>query len=320
MTHTMTVRFWGARGSHPVSGAAYLRYGGNTPCIEIQAGQHTIILDAGTGIIQLGKDLLARAKASGAGVEATLLFSHMHHDHTQGFPFFTPAYIGSSHLRIFGPGIFEKDLEETLAKTMLPPAFPVSLAELPSLREISTFREADVLYLGAAVGGALLRNRYHAADETLTPDADTVRIRTLRSYAHPDDVLIYRIEWRGKSVVYATDTEGYVNGDQRLAAFAQGTDLLIHDAQYTEEHYMGLMPGFGATQGFGHSTAPMACGVARAAEVRQLVLFHHEPQYRDEIIADIETKAQRLFVNTVSAYEGLTIPLVAAPAQAEKSP
>jgi phosphoribosyl 1,2-cyclic phosphodiesterase len=300
-----------------VSGAAYLRYGGNTPCVEIQAGKHILILDAGTGIIQLGKDLLARAKASGSGVEATLLFSHMHHDHTQGFPFFTPAYIGTSHLRIFGPGIFERDLEETLAKTMLPPAFPVSLAELPSLREISTFRESDVLFLGDAVGGALLRNRFHASEEPVTIDDDIVHIRTLRSYAHPDDVLIYRIEWRGKSVVYATDTEGYVNGDQRLAQFAQGADLLIHDAQYTEEHYLGQMPGFGATQGFGHSTASMACGVARAAQVKQLVLFHHEPQYRDEIIADIETKAQRLFANTVSAYEGLTIAMETQPTAAK---
>lgn len=309
MTQPMTVRFWGARGSHPVSGAAHLRFGGCTPCVEIQAGTQTLILDAGTGIIQLGKSLMARSKAAASPVQATLLFSHMHHDHTQGFPFFTPAYSGTSHLHIFGPGIFEKDLEETLARTMLPPAFPVSLAELPSLRDICTFRESDVLLIGDSVGGAVLRNRFRDEIKDIAPDQDVVQVRALRSYAHPDGVLIYRVEWCGKSVVYATDTEGYVSGDQRLTEFAQGADLLIHDAQYTEEHYLGNIPGVAATQGWGHSTATMACGVAHAAQVKQLVLFHHEPQYGDDMIADIEAKAKGLFANTTAAYEGLILSL-----------
>src|SRR5687767_4489667 len=107
MSHTMTIKFWGVRGSHPVPGSATVRYGGNTPCVEVRAGQHMIILDAGTGIIGLGKDLVRRSREQGGPIEATLLFSHMHHDHTQGFPFFTPAYIGPSRLHIFGPGIFE---------------------------------------------------------------------------------------------------------------------------------------------------------------------------------------------------------------------
>lgn len=307
MNQAMTIRFWGARGSHPVSGAAYLRFGGNTPCVEIEAGDHTIILDAGTGIIELGKSLMARSIESDAPIQATILFSHMHHDHTQGFPFFMPAYRGTTHLRIFGPGIFEKDLAETLARTMLPPAFPLTLNELPSLKDICAIRETDVLLIGEPVGEVTLHNRFHGPMDTLS--RDVIQVHTLRSYAHPDGVLIYRIEWRGKSVVYATDTEGYVNGDQRLAAFAADADVLIHDAQYTEDHYMGKMKGFPATQGWGHSTAAMACGVAKAANVKQLVLFHHEPQYHDTVIVGIEAHAKTLFANTVAAHEGLTIKL-----------
>ena len=121
----MIVRFWGVRGSYPVPGSRTVRYGGNTACVEVQAGAHTIILDAGTGIINLGLELLRRARANGnKPVVATLFFSHMHHDHTQGFPFFRPAYVGASTLHILGPKVFQSDLEETLSHAMLPPSFP----------------------------------------------------------------------------------------------------------------------------------------------------------------------------------------------------
>jgi ribonuclease BN (tRNA processing enzyme) len=119
--------------------------------------------------------------------------------------------------------------------------------------------------------------------------------------------MVYRIEWGGHALVYATDTEGYVGGDRRLVSFARGADLLIHDAQYAEEHYNGQLAGFPATQGWGHSTAAMACEVARAAGIRQLALFHHEPQYDDEMIHVIEVRARQEFPNVVSAYEGLEI-------------
>jgi len=306
MTDTMTIKFWGVRGSHPMPGTSTMRYGGNTPCVEVSTGKQTLILDAGTGIIGLGRDLLRRAAGTSQPVEATLLFSHMHHDHTQGFPFFVPAYIGTSKLHIFGPGIFERDLEDMLAHTMLPPSFPVALQELPSLRIMRSVHETDVILLGESVGGVAVRNVFHQQVES---DSDLVRIRVLHSYAHPGDVLIYRIDWREHSVVYATDTEGYEGVDQRLAAFARGAEVLIHDAQYTEEHYLGRLPGFPSTQGWGHSTARMACDVANAAGVGRLVLFHHEPRYDDEVIASIEAQSQARFANTVAAHEGLEIRL-----------
>ena len=306
MADTMQVKFWGVRGSFPVPGSETVRFGGNTPCVEIRANGHTIILDAGTGIVNLGNDLIRRAREAGGPVRATLLFSHMHHDHTQGFPFFNPAYIGSSVLNIFGPRVFERDLEETLAHAMLPPNFPVALQEMNSFKIVRNMTETDVILIGEAVGGLVVRNFYH---ETIEDDPELVRIKALRSYAHPEGVLVYRIEWRGKSVVYATDTEGYVDTDQRLVAFSQGADLLIHDAQYSEAHYLGKLPGFGATQGWGHSTPEMACAVAAAAKVKQLVLFHHEPRYNDDAIAELEKGAQAVFAAARAAFEGLEITL-----------
>ena len=303
MSETMRVTFWGVRGSFPVPGPDTVRFGGNTPCVEVQANGHTIILDAGTGIVRLGNDLLRRAKEKSEPVRATLLFSHMHHDHTQGFPFFTPAYVGSSVLNIFGPRVFERDLEETLAHSMLPPSFPVALQEMNSLKFVRNMTETDVILLGKTEDAVTVRNFYH---EQVEDDPELVRIKALRSYAHPEGVLIYRIEWRGKSVIYATDTEGYVNTDQRLAAFAKGADLLIHDAQYSEAHYLG-QDGVAATQGWGHSTPQMACAVAKTAGVKRLVLFHHEPRYTDDMITGLEAQAKTIFPEAQAAFEGLSI-------------
>lgn len=304
MTETIRVTFWGVRGSHPVPGPNTVRFGGNTPCVEVQIGQHTIILDAGTGIINLGNDLLRRAKATNEPVRAILMFSHMHHDHTQGFPFFTPAYVGSSVMHIFGPRIFERDLEDTLAHSMLPPSFPVTLQEMNSLKRIHNLRETDMILLGESHDALQIRNFYH---ENVDAPPEVIKITCLRSYAHPENVLIYRIVWHDKCLVYATDTEGYVNTDQRLVAFARGANLLIHDAQYSESHYLGKLNGAGSTQGWGHSTPQMACAVAATAGVDQLVLFHHEPRYDDAMISAMEAEAQKIFPNTRAAYEGLTL-------------
>jgi ribonuclease BN (tRNA processing enzyme) len=134
-------------------------------------------------------------------------------------------------------------------------------------------------------------------------------IRVHKSYAHPGGVYVYRITWRGKSIVYATDTEGYVGTDKRLVAFAKDADVLIHDAQYSDEHYWGGLTGFPSTQGYGHSTVSMACGVAAAARVRGLILFHHDPSYSDRMVAGMEADAKEMFSATQASYEGLEIVL-----------
>ena len=297
MSDALTINFWGVRGSHPTPGAGTVKYGGNTACVEVRAGNKSLILDAGTGIIPLGHELAQRASALKGPLEVILLFSHLHHDHTQGFPFFAPAYLPNARLHIFGPGISPEVLETVLENNQSPTTFPVELREMLSAKNIRSVRETQFIVWDER--GVHLTE----ADKNFGDEALTVRIH--RSYAHPGGVYIYRIEWRGRSVVYATDTEGYVGTDRRLVDFARGADLLIHDAQYVEEHYRGQMAGFPATQGYGHSTATMACKVAALADVGKLVLFHHDPAYDDEMVAENEAVARTLFPKTLAAYEGL---------------
>lgn len=296
------VRFWGVRGSYPVPGPSTVRYGGNTPCVELQVGNHTIILDAGTGIIGLGKELVRRSRQNNnKPIVATILLSHMHHDHTQGFPFFAPAHLGSSILYILGPHTFERKLEESLRHVVLTPNFPVSLQELPSFKIITTVREPDTLILDQKTLDLRIYNIFR---DTIRCSPDTVRVHIHKSYAHPiNGVYIYRVEWKGKSVVFASDTEGYIGTDRGLVNFARHTDLLIHDAHYTEEDYVQ------GKQGWGHSTAQMACDVAHLCGAKKLVLFHHHPEYDDAKVAQIEREAQQRFPNTVSAYEVMEIVL-----------
>jgi phosphoribosyl 1,2-cyclic phosphodiesterase len=297
----LIVRFWGTRGSYPVPGPHTVRFGGNTTCVEVQAGNHTLIIDAGTGIINLGHDLLRRSKERGAPIRATLLLTHMHHDHTQGFPYFPPAYLGSSVIHILGPRTFEEDLDETLSHAVLPPSFPISLAEMPSLKVIRSLRDTEIILLDGETSEPQV---YNAFRDVVAPGPDAVRIFTHKSYAHPrNGVYIYRIEFHGRSVVFASDTEGYVDTDQRLVQFARNADLLIHDAQYSADEYTR------SKQGWGHSTPQMAAEVARQSGAKRLVLFHHEPRNDDAQIAELECEAQRLFPEAVAAFEGLEIAL-----------
>lgn len=307
--NTMSVKFWGVRGSHPVPGESTLRFGGNTPCVEIQAGDQTLILDAGTGIVGLGRDLLKRC--AGAPCRVNLFFSHMHHDHIQGFPFFSPAYSPTSELFIFGPDLQGRTLEQSLTELMAPPYFPVSIGELAAKKAFYSLADRQVVVLPGLDQPPVVYPGHELPSE-LPEDAIVVHI--LRSYGHPGGVYIYKIQWRGQTVVYASDTEGYVNVDRRLVDFCREADLLIHDSHYSEAHYLGLAPGFPSTQGYGHSTPRMATDVARAAEVKRLALFHFEPQYDEEMIASIEQEACLYFPQTCAAYEGLEI-LVGEPVE-----
>ncbi len=301
MSDELRVKFWGVRGSYPTPGAGTVKYGGNTACVEVRAGERMIVLDAGTGIIPLGREL-ARRRVT----EVVLLFSHLHHDHTQGFPFFAPAYLPKARLHVFGPGGTPETLSQVLENNQSSETFPVSLRDMASAKDIQSVRESQVIVWGGA--GV----RVTESSEGLGNDNDAVVIRIHKSYAHPGGVYAYRITWRGKSVVYATDTEGYVGTDRRLAQFAKDADVLIHDAQYSEEHYWGQLAGFPSTQGYGHSTAAMACEVAAAARVGQLILFHHDPTYPDALVNSMEASARARFGEARAAQEGMEIKLTGA--------
>src|SRR4030095_1324670 len=297
MSNELKIKFWGVRGSYPTPGAGTVKYGGNTASVEVCAGKRTIILDAGTGIIPLGREL-ARTKRAG---EILLLLSHLHHDHTQGFPFFVPAYLPNAKLHIYGPDGTHESMKNVLERNQSSETFPLGLRDMASSKDIQAVRESQVIVWDEA-GVRVAESAIGLRDE-----AGGIRIH--KSYAHPGGVFVYRITWRGKSVVYATDTEGYVGTDKRLVKFAKDADIMIQEAQYLDEHYWGQLDGFPSTQGFGHSTVTMACEVALASEAGQLILFHHEPSYTDDVIAGMERTAKRLFADSVAAYEGLEFTL-----------
>ncbi|MCK6568772.1 MAG: MBL fold metallo-hydrolase [Chloroflexi bacterium] len=296
MNRDFTVKIWGARGSYPTPGANTVKYGGNTSCAQINAGGRTIILDAGTGIIPLGRELVKKQN-----FELLILFSHLHHDHTQGFPFFAPAYLPKAKLHIYGPGGTAETVKHVLEHNQSSDTFPISLRDMASNKDIRSLRESQVIVWD--------EDGVRVCESSPSPGPEAVVIRIHKSHAHPGGVYHYRIEYQGKSVVYATDTEGYAGMDRRLIQFARDADALIHDAQYSDDHYYGCLAGFPSTQGYGHSTATMAAQVAASAEAGQLILFHHDPSYADDWVAAQESVAQNIFPDSRAAYEGMEIRL-----------
>ena len=311
-TGEFKVIFRGVRGSHPVSGQDNLKYGGHTSCVEVRVDGRLIILDAGTGIVSLGNDLLKQHIASGTSetnrkhTEALMLFSHTHNDHLQGFPFFKPAYLNTTKLHIFGPRNFGLDFEKIMERSMFTPFFPIELGEMASHITINNIKETDLMILHPGKTEPE-RRRVNPLEEPDLPQ-DAIIIRNIKSYAHPrDGVYLYKISWKGHSVVYATDKENYIGGDSRLASFARNTDLLIHDAQYTNEDYTSIIA---PKQGYGHSTPEMAVDAAKQTGARKLVLFHHDPSYNDKKIESLEESAKAHFKNSIAAYEGLEIDII----------
>lgn len=278
------IKFWGVRGSVPSPGPETALVGGNTSCVEVvlpgagtAGGDQRIILDGGTGLRRLGNQLLGL----GRPVDATVLLSHVHWDHIQGIPFFTPIYVPGTKLR-FVTGQGERPLREALHTQMKKPHFPVDMNDLPSHLAFDDVRDKARIQVGE------------------------VSV-TLAKANHPDAVFAYRLEHEGRSIVYATDTEHYSCVDQRLVALARDADVLIYDAQYLPDEYAGKA---GPTRvGWGHSTWDAGVELAKAAGVGKLVLFHHDPMRTDDGVRAIEAMAQGEFQETVAAREGLEIAL-----------
>jgi ribonuclease BN (tRNA processing enzyme) len=299
------VRFWGVRGSYPVASANTRRVGGNTSCVEVRVGGHEIILDAGTGLIPLGQVLRQRLRAIPPTV--TILFSHFHYDHILGLPFFDPLYQAGATLHLAGPRMAGKSFTETLYAAMTAPYFPVDLREVPSTCQFYTLEPGDYLQWHAGMAPPhVQRAQFNGGTpEGMALSPGDVRITFLHSAAHPlHGCLVSRIEYGGRSLVYATDVEEELGDNQQLAHFARGADILIHDAQYREEDYVS------SKRGFGHSTPHMATAMARAAGVKRLLLFHHDPEYDDAALEQLQDTAQREFPETSLAFEGLEISLL----------
>lgn len=271
----MNVRFWGVRGSVAVSGTPFVHTGGNTTCVEIEHEGHRIILDGGTGLAALGN-------AIGSPTQATLLFTHVHWDHIQGVPFFSPLFHPQSQIRLMGMRNSWGSLRDALDAQMRPPQFPIGLDAFNAQMRFEDIDAGHPVDIGPfKVIPALMD--------------------------HPDGVLVFRIEAAGKSVVFATDVEHGDKLDRRLLRFVEGADLLIHDAQYTEQQYAGQDGP--PRVGWGHSTWNQAVGVGRLAGTERLALFHHDPARTDDGVAVIEAQAQQLHPGAFAAREGQVVRL-----------
>ncbi len=271
------VKFWGVRGSIACPSPDHMLYGGNTSCVEVDVSGHVFILDAGTGIRSLGRDLLKRGQKS-----ATLLLTHTHWDHINGFPYFAPAFTADFHLRILAGHLNGKagGIRAVLANQMENPTFPVPLSAMKGVLSFDDFQ----------------------AGESLHPAAGVV-IRTA-PLNHPNGATAYRIDHLGASVCYVTDTE-HVPGqlDGHVLDLIRGADLVIYDCTYTDAE-------FPAKTGWGHSTWEQGVRLCQAAHVRRLAIFHHDPDHDDDMMAAIERTAQAEWPDhVVVARDGLTISL-----------
>ena len=296
----MQIQFWGVRGSLPSPGPDTSQFGGNTPCVVARnEGKPLIILDAGTGIRKLGMEIVKDPAIS----EIHIFFSHTHWDHIQGLPFFAPLFIPKYKISLYGPVHYSKNLEQILSQQMEYTYFPVRVAELA----------ADLSF-------------FDISEQTIQID-DGIEIRS-KYVNHPVVCLSYRITCGGKSFVYLTDHEPYRNlfteGDEtnreegRLVAqeqtdalvdFVEGADLLCVDAQYTPEEYKSKI-------GWGHSSVDDAYRLAREGGVRDVVLFHHDPDRKDselyQILQDLQDRSWNPTSGAIPvrlAREGLSITL-----------
>jgi phosphoribosyl 1,2-cyclic phosphodiesterase len=280
----MLIRIWGSRGSLATPGVETLRYGGNTSCVEIECDDGTrIILDAGTGIRALGRRL---ADSGGGAGPIHLCLTHLHIDHIEGIGFFAPLFNPENEVHIWGPRSSVRSLDERLARYLSAPLFPVELADFPA-----TFVFHDVEDEPWEIGSA----RLNAAP-----------------ISHPGATLGYRIESNGTSMAYLPDHEPAVGVD--LAgltsdwisgfALAEGVNVLIHDAQYTDGEYLGHV-------GWGHSSVSQALAFATITRVDQLLLFHHDPLHTDDVLDEHQATARELWQGPGAppelAFEGMEV-------------
>lgn len=279
----MQIRFWGVRGSIPCPGPQTQKYGGNGACIELRIGseKRIVVIDAGSGIRELGNHLMQNEIKNGP-LKLDLFLSHTHWDHIMGFPYFTPIYVPGTQMKVYGPVTFEDDpLEDVVGGQMKYRYFPVNVGELTSDIEYIRLKEDPEIDLG---NGLKL---------------------TTKLLNHPITALGYRFEYKGKIFCTCYDTEPFRNlfitdpehpdydeamaiegeevaKEQNLAMeeFFKDADLLVYDAQYTEEE-------FATRIAWGHTSIEYAIEASKRAGVKRLGLFHHDPERTDEQIDEL---------------------------------
>lgn len=264
------IKFWGVRGSIPTPGPETMRVGGNTACIELRADGEHIIFDAGSGMRPLGRSL---AKEFGdSPLDITLLITHTHWDHIQGFPFFVPAYSPQNHVHILGYEGARKDLQATLAGQMESPYFPIAMAQMPGNIIIEELKSLH-FQIGSIAGEACHVN-------------------------HPGVCVGYRLTTAAGSICYIPDHESAprtaddadsVNGmiERKVVEFIRGADILIMDSQYTADEYHTHV-------GWGHGSLDEVVRIALDGDVKHLYLFHHDPSHDDDFLDAMLARARKL--------------------------
>ena len=272
----MKVKFYGVRGSLPICSKEFQRYGGNTTCICItqESVNRIIIIDAGTGIRNLGKELMARGINNDV---IYLSFTHFHWDHIQGFPFFGPAYNKNQKIKIHAMGKERKfkNLKEVFSLQMQEDYFPVTLDAMGAQFEFLSYGDEETFY-GAKV--------------TAVPQHHKI----------PGGSYGLRLEDDSGILAICTDVEHIDGIDQRIVGLARNADVLIHEAQYTDDEYKKF-------RGWGHSTWRQAIEVAVQANVKRLILTHHDPDHDADFLDRVQEECKKAFPDCLLAKEGMEI-------------
>jgi phosphoribosyl 1,2-cyclic phosphodiesterase len=263
---SLEIVFWGVRGSVPAPGPETIRYGGNTACVELRLDGETVIIDAGTGIIPLGRELLRGEFGRGRG-KASIFLSHGHWDHIQGFPFFAPIFIAGNRFDVYGPGTSPALLEGILEGQMNPHFSP-----LYTMKNLGA--QIDVHAVEGASGVRIGKKKQVRVTACANPHGNTT-------------ALAYRFEHDGKVVVYASDA-GYLDGgpSPEMLEHYGGADVLIHDCTYSpEDRKQRMRRGFSSTED--------AARAAIAASAKRLVMFHYDQDYNDETVDALKERTRR---------------------------